>query len=612
MSHLTPIVASLALIGSVLILSPAGLAEVSTFTVDSTTEAVDAKPGDGVCASGPLPNEGARCTLRAAVMEANALGGAHSIALPPGVYTRFPFGSQEDAAVTGDLDITAALTITGPTSGQAIVDGHDYDRVFDVLYGATLKLSRLTVQHGHIYSPGYGQRNIPEFGAGIQNRGTLILDSVTVRDNQVTLDNPLHSALGGGIFNQGVAVLTNVTISGNTATNRAQPLLRGFGTGIYQSGGSLTLINVTIADNKGGESLTGLQSETTLQNVLFGANEGDPASFTSYPLGPLTDNGGPALTYLPPPGSPAVNGGSANGCSDASGAPLTTDQRGFPRPQPGGGRCDLGAVEVRPPVLDLNGEAEGSSFAATFTQDSRTVPIVSTSGLTVVDPDRTTLGGATITLVHPFDGDSEVLTATTRGTAITASYASGVLTLSGTDTLAHYEQVLRTISYTNTAAQPSGLQRIIRFAVQDAPGEVGVLSSVPVMTTLTLAATSAPTSTPTATTAPTQCSPRPPVVTSTAPEDGRLRVIVSATAQTPFANALRTITWGRMDNATVTIADGGSASPGQQTALPTGAQTATFLVSRRVSNQPATVHFIVTDTCGEWPSFVGGGKDDGF
>ena len=39
----------------------------ATFTVNSATDAVDATPGDGVCATA-----GSVCTLRAAIQEANA------------------------------------------------------------------------------------------------------------------------------------------------------------------------------------------------------------------------------------------------------------------------------------------------------------------------------------------------------------------------------------------------------------------------------------------------------------------------------------------------------------------------------------------------------------
>ena len=61
---------------------PAGSARGQVFDVDSTADAVDANPGDGVCASAA-----GECTLRAAVMEANASPYAYAdIRLSAGTY----------------------------------------------------------------------------------------------------------------------------------------------------------------------------------------------------------------------------------------------------------------------------------------------------------------------------------------------------------------------------------------------------------------------------------------------------------------------------------------------------------------------------------------------
>lgn len=54
----------------------------ATFVVNSTVDAVDAVPGDGVCETA-VPGQ---CTLRAAVMEANAFAGPDTIQVPAGNY----------------------------------------------------------------------------------------------------------------------------------------------------------------------------------------------------------------------------------------------------------------------------------------------------------------------------------------------------------------------------------------------------------------------------------------------------------------------------------------------------------------------------------------------
>jgi hypothetical protein len=64
---------------------------------------------------------------------------------------------------------------------------------------------------------------------------------------------------------------------------------------------------------------------------------------TDPQLGALGSHGGATQTALPLKGSPAIDaepGGTA-GCQDAD-----RDQRGVSRPQPAGGRCDLGSVEL--------------------------------------------------------------------------------------------------------------------------------------------------------------------------------------------------------------------------------------------------------------------------
>lgn len=96
------------------------------FIVNDTADAVDATPGDGICATA-TPT----CTLRAAVMEANALAGADTITVPAGLYTLSITGVDENPsagepwtavivsdASMGDLDITQDVTITGAGPGN--------------------------------------------------------------------------------------------------------------------------------------------------------------------------------------------------------------------------------------------------------------------------------------------------------------------------------------------------------------------------------------------------------------------------------------------------------------------------------------------------------------
>jgi len=69
--------------------------------------------------------------------------------------------------------------------------------------------------------------------------------------------------------------------------------------------------------------------------------EGDQSGVTpeELNLGPLADNGGPTMTHALDPGSVAID--AIPTCE-----PLTTDQRGQPRPV--GDGCDVGSFEVQP------------------------------------------------------------------------------------------------------------------------------------------------------------------------------------------------------------------------------------------------------------------------
>src|SRR6185295_20419084 len=60
-------------------------------------------------------------------------------------------------------------------------------------------------------------------------------------------------------------------------------------------------------------------------------------------LAPLAHRGS-TWTHALLPGSPARDSGSP-AAAGVAGACESTDQRGVARPQPGGGRCDIGAFE---------------------------------------------------------------------------------------------------------------------------------------------------------------------------------------------------------------------------------------------------------------------------
>jgi len=109
----------------------------TTFNVDRTDDVVASGCNDGV------PND---CSLRGAIIAANGGAGADIINLPAGTYGLAIGGRCEDAAATGDLDITAPVTIVGAGALTTIIDANGIDRVFDV--AADLDLQGVTIRNG--------------------------------------------------------------------------------------------------------------------------------------------------------------------------------------------------------------------------------------------------------------------------------------------------------------------------------------------------------------------------------------------------------------------------------------------------------------------------------
>ncbi len=260
----------------------------ATYIVNSTIDAVDAVPGNGVCATA-----GGVCTLRAAVQEGNFHAGPHVITLPAGIYAlTIPPGSGALSA-TGDLNIREGVTINGATAATTIIDGNGLDRVFWVDAGG-LTLNDVTVQNGNpAGGPGgciaiFGLNltlarvvvkscRTGSAGGGIFVSGpsTVTLTDTTISQNVGTGGNG-----GGGIYlaYSVTAALTRVTISGNSADVAAG--IRVLGSADFPSTVTLTDSVVTqnvvtsSAASGGGVSLEGAVTGT-LNHVTVSDNSGN-------------------------------------------------------------------------------------------------------------------------------------------------------------------------------------------------------------------------------------------------------------------------------------------------------------------------------------------------
>jgi hypothetical protein len=172
------------------------------------------------------------------------------------------------------------------------------------------------------------------------NNGPKTVTNSTFTDNTTSNDGGAIQLWSGSLS------LNFVTITGNRA-----PTPSG-GSGIRRYGGNVSMANSIVAHNTVGSGAVANCAGTITDggyNIASDASCGFSAANNSQPdtdpsLDPagLQDNGGPTPTIALQSGSLASDAipPGTNTC----GASVTTDQRGFPRPQ--GAGCDIGAFET--------------------------------------------------------------------------------------------------------------------------------------------------------------------------------------------------------------------------------------------------------------------------
>lgn len=362
-----------------LALATAVPARAALLTVTKTADTAD-----GACSSD--------CSLREAVLAANAENGPDVIVLGPGIYTLTRGGGGEDLGATGDLDLRDDVVLVGASATNTFVDGGHLDRVFDVLAGVHAEIQGVTIQNGLVTGPGGGVRNAGSltlsrtlisqnaatsaagFGGGIWSSGggsELVLAESAVVGNAAI-------GGGGGLAVGGPAQVSNTTMTGNTSAD--------FGGAVYVYANTDALFTeLTITGNSSAKKGGGIFAEGSpfigidhpeLRDTLLAGNTApsqrdcsgavrsggynlvgdgfdcidftaahhDLVGTTAAPLnpllGPLDQNGGPTPTAALLAGSPAR--GKGNACGE-------TDQRGQRRPA---GGCDIGAFQVGTDCLD--------------------------------------------------------------------------------------------------------------------------------------------------------------------------------------------------------------------------------------------------------------------
>ncbi len=295
MSRLTSGHATLASLVLALAVSPCTMA-ADLYVTTTTDDAGPCLPGS--------------CSLRAAVLAANSTPGDDTIHLGRGTFALSIAGVGEDAAATGDLDLTesgSSIVVLGAGPGATVVDAQGVDRVFHVLPGVGAALVGLTITGGgHPSQGGVGGGGVlheggmlwiraceltgnstgdgPElYGGGVNVAhadsglilwfSTISGCSATAGGGGVAVADPAAGAsvtastlvgnsapYGGAVHNTGVSVLGNSTISDNFSTEGAPGIMNL---------GTVQLVQTTVVQPLGLAILNGFQGEVELTNTAI-------------------------------------------------------------------------------------------------------------------------------------------------------------------------------------------------------------------------------------------------------------------------------------------------------------------------------------------------------
>jgi hypothetical protein len=377
---------------------------------------------------------GPTVTLREAVNYADAYPGNPTITFAPELTASGP------ATITltdGNLDITGALTITGPGANELTIDG---DKTAQIVVDSSsqttqnVAITGLTITDapgaiddsenltlsGDVISNNTGPGvtiesggtltssadsfvgNVEsQFGAGgISNFGTLYSSNDTFSGNS--------GPNGGGIYSEGTGTLTDDTITQNHAVDSFPTT--GYGGGVLVLTGTLTIANTIIAGNSAdvaGPDVSGaftssghnLIGDGTGSTGLTNGVNGDQVGNTLTPINPLLGTlgnyGGTTETMPLLPGSPAIGAGVTTDYPGTT-TTITTDQTGYTRSLTA---PSIGAYENEGFTISGSGTPQSTDPGTAFT-----TPL----GVTVTSNNAllTSLAGGVITLAAPTTGAS--------------------------------------------------------------------------------------------------------------------------------------------------------------------------------------------------------------
>ncbi len=231
------------------------LSDAAIYVVNTSGDWPDNDLMDGVCDTG-LSGQTPICSLRAAIMEANATQGVDDTILLPNNIGTFQLSriDEDDNAFKGDLDITDNLSIINGTQAGATIDADYIDRAFHILPNNQLILQGINIINGLANT-----ENTYQGGAVFIENGELIADRVTFNNN---------IANQGGAINvtDGMVDLNHAYFHQN-ATSESPNLARG--SALYIQDSQVDLGNTTIAHNINPSSNLQLATISTESSAIY-------------------------------------------------------------------------------------------------------------------------------------------------------------------------------------------------------------------------------------------------------------------------------------------------------------------------------------------------------
>ncbi len=268
-------------------------APAAIFNVNLTVQdAVDSNPGDGQCRI----SGGNFCTLRAAVMEANASPGADIIILPAGATIALTITGTAEflPASKGDLNVLEDLVVmyggTNPNDFPLIDASALDDRVFNVFQG-DFYLTHVRITGGSRNETG-GRGGAIYIGS--QATGATLTEVELFGNNAVQ---------GGAIYNDGsVLTVVDSSLHDNAAAEHGSAVVNHCGSAtierssVYQNsnfgiyGESLHNVRENAADS--GACRLNLRNSSVLESSGFGVlSQGGTLDLTSSTVAENLDGG---------------------------------------------------------------------------------------------------------------------------------------------------------------------------------------------------------------------------------------------------------------------------------------------------------------------------------